>query len=164
MDLDGNRRERGERICAEFDHRYVSVEELVEKSELEEKQVDELPTDVLLSLLTKEMAALGPGTPFLVDGFPRSQSDLIAWDKQIGTSLKIDFCIFFALPQLAAEAAVAEDELEDARSRYAKFQEVTMPLIQQFADASMLVAIDTSYPEEQIWKEVSVRTRMNNIE
>ena len=74
-------------------------------------------------------------------------------------SLTIDFCIFFALPQLAAEAAVAEDELEDARSRYAKFQEVTMPLIQQFADASMLVEIDTSYPEEQIWKEVSTAFR-----
>ena len=89
------------------------------KNELEEKQVDELPTDVLLSLLTKEMAALGPGTPFLVDGFPRSQSDLISWDKKFGMSLTIDFCIFFALPQLAAEAAVAPDELEDARARYA---------------------------------------------
>jgi len=160
VDLDGNRRERGERICAEFDHRYVSVEELVEKSELEEKHLDELPTDVLLALLAKEMDARGPGTPFLLDGFPRSQSDLIAWDKKFGVAWAIDFCLFFTLPQFIAEAAVAELEdaeeaLEDTRERYAKFGEVTGPLIQQFAEVSMLVDIDTSYPEEQIWKEVS---------
>jgi adenylate kinase family enzyme len=141
------------RICSEFGHNCLSVANAVEKSAL--GSADKLPTDVLINLVVKEMDALGPKLPIIVDGFPRSQADLIAWDAKYGVSVSIDFCIFFAFPESALPAVIPPDELDGAKERYKQFHESTAPLIRQFADASMLVDIDTSYPDEQIWKEVT---------
>lgn len=145
------------RICEEFGYNLLSVAELHEGTV--QGGPEGFPTEALLDLVAEKMTALGSEKPIVIDGFPRSQNDLIAWDAKYGVSVTIDFCIFFAFPLSALSSAVTPEEVEAARERYDKFQAVSAPLIRQFAEASMLVDIDTSYPDAQIWKEVSTAFR-----
>ena len=112
-----------------------------------------VPSDVTVGLLQAAMAG-APG-PFLIDGFPRSLSNLHAFDEAVG---RCAFMLFLELGEAEMESRLikrgatsgrSDDNAETIRKRFRTFNADSMPVIEELQklDAVRFVSADGSVEE-----------------
>ena len=110
-------------------------------------------SETTVALLRSAMAGLSG--PFLIDGFPRSLSNLHAFDEAVG---RCAFMLFLELGEAEMESRLikrgatsgrSDDNAETIRKRFRTFNADSMPVIEELQklDAVRFVSADGSVEE-----------------
>mmetsp|Transcript_9348 Transcript_9348/g.13853 ORF Transcript_9348/g.13853 Transcript_9348/m.13853 type:complete len:267 (-) Transcript_9348:207-1007(-) len=102
-----------------------------------------VPSEITATLLQNAMDAACKNqgtTKFLIDGFPRSQGNVTAWEEKLGQTgiAKVEFVLFLDCPEDIMTSRLLErgltsgrndDNLEVIRKRFATFRDESMPIV-----------------------------------
>lgn len=115
-----------------------------------------VPDSILMTLLRIAMARSTRATGirnFLLDGFPRSLSNLNAWTEAFGEDMELPKMLYFECPSHELERRIlgrakfsgrADDNLESMKQRFETFRAKTLPIAEHFRIRGKYVEIDTS--------------------
>jgi len=102
-----------------------------------------VPSEITATLLQNAMDAACKDqgtTKFLIDGFPRSQGNVTAWEEKLGQTgiAKVEFVLFLDCPEDIMTSRLLErgltsgrndDNLEVIRKRFVTFRDESMPIV-----------------------------------
>lgn len=126
-----------------------------------------VPSEITVSLLEigmKETYANTGATKFLIDGFPRSQGNVTAWEEILGKQHSLKFVLVLDCPEQVLESRLLErgkssgrvdDNMDVIRKRFKTFQEESYPIIQQYNQKGMVRTIVADWSVDDVYKEVS---------
>lgn len=126
-----------------------------------------VPAEITVRLLLRAMAKSGARN-VLVDGFPRNEDNLAAWEasREAAAQCDVGGCLFFDVPEgvmerrllARGEAAGAQrrsdDNIESIRKRFAVFRGETMPIVRAFEQRGKLRTVSADRPVEDVAKDV----------
>lgn len=102
-------------------------------------------------------------TKFLVDGFPRSQENMTAWETTMRKH-EIKFVLSFECPESVLEGRLLErgkssgrtdDNIDTIRKRFQTHKAESLPIIQYFEDNGTIVhKIESDKGVEQVYEKV----------
>lgn len=130
--------------------------ELIESYITEGKLV---PVEITLGLIKDAMEASGKQN-FLIDGFPRNQDQVNAWNKMFGTEVCSCFMLFFECPLAVLEQRIlkrakytqrSDDNIESVRKRFNTYKEETLPICEAFRVKKQLIEVDSSAPRQVVY-------------
>lgn len=122
-----------------------------------------VPTEITVRLLKQAMERTTRSTGkrnFLVDGFPRSLSNLQTWRQAHDPAGELPTLLYFECPFEVLEQRVlrrakfsgrADDNLEAVKLRFDTFKEETLPTVQLFRSSGKCVEIDTSQDRQSVY-------------
>lgn len=122
------------------------------------------PDAILMGLLRSTMERIIRGTGkrnFLLDGFPRSLSNLTAWIGAFGEEMELPKMLYFECPleelrrrilSRAPFTGRADDNLESLQSRFETFRAKTLPIVDRFKSEGKCVEVDTSQDRPTIYE------------
>ncbi|XP_019154875.1 PREDICTED: UMP-CMP kinase 3 [Ipomoea nil] len=157
------------RIVDTYGFTHISAGELLRKemgsnseySDMIEKIMKEgtiAPSEVTVKLLRKAIES-GENDRFLIDGFPRSEENRIAYEKIIRA--EPNFVLFFDCPEevmiervLNRNEGRLDDNEETVRARLKTFRAVSFPVIEYYAKKGKLYKIDGTGTEDEIFEQV----------
>eukprot|EP00457_Paulinella_chromatophora_P002377 gb/GEZN01002381.1/.p1 GENE.gb/GEZN01002381.1/~~gb/GEZN01002381.1/.p1 ORF type:complete len:613 (+),score=118.27 gb/GEZN01002381.1/:41-1840(+) len=126
-----------------------------------------VPAALTVDLLKSAMdASMMVGqTRFLVDGFPRDQGNVDAWDKVVGKNAKVLCCLYLNLSAELMEERLLErgkssgrsdDNLETIKKRIKVFYETSLPIIDIYRNLNILREVDSTNLNtvDNVWAEV----------
>lgn len=126
-----------------------SIEEAMNEGQL-------VPDSILMTLLRIAMARSTRATGkrnFLLDGFPRSLSNLNAWTEAFGEDMELPKMLYFECPfeelkkrilGRARYSGRVDDNVESMKRRFETFRAETLPIVELFKNQGKCVEIDTS--------------------
>ncbi|UUC96511.1 nucleoside monophosphate kinase [Comamonas sp. C11] len=97
---------------------------------------------------------------FLLDGFPRSLSNLEAWYEVFGKSSELPAMLYFECPFEVLEQRIlgrarhsgrADDNIESMKLRFDTFKAETLPTVELFKSKGKCVEVDTSQDRETVY-------------
>jgi len=97
---------------------------------------------------------------FLLDGFPRSLSNLEAWYEIFGCEAELPKMLYFECPYLVLEKRIlgrapysgrSDDNAESIKLRFDTFKAETLPIVELFKSKSRCVEIDTSLDRQAVY-------------
>ncbi|MFN3664033.1 nucleoside monophosphate kinase [Yoonia sp.] len=97
---------------------------------------------------------------FLIDGFPRSFSNLDAWYAVFGQNVDLPKMIYFECPLevltqrilgRAQYSGRSDDNVEAMKQRFETFKAETMPIVAHFKEQDKCIEIDTSQDRETVY-------------
>jgi len=100
---------------------------------------------------------------FLIDGFPRSLSNMDAWHDVFGKQSELPTMLYFECPFEELEKRImgrakysgrSDDNLESMKLRFDTFKAETLPTVKMFRDSNKCVEIDTSQSRETVYARV----------
>ena len=100
---------------------------------------------------------------FLLDGFPRSLSNLEEWYKVFGKEAELPKMLYFECPYDVLEQRIlgrakysgrSDDNVESMKVRFDTFKEETLPTVELFRGKNKCIEIDTSQTREEVYVEV----------
>ncbi|MBE0504344.1 MAG: nucleoside monophosphate kinase [Desulfuromonadales bacterium] len=115
-----------------------------------------VPNEIVVRLLKDAMERTTRTTGkrnFLIDGFPRSLSNLEAWYEVFGRAAELPTMLYFECPFAVLEQRIlgrarysgrADDNVEAMKLRFDTFKAETMPTVELFKSKSKCLEIDTS--------------------
>src|SRR5690606_19975237 len=115
-----------------------------------------VPNEIVVALLTQAMARVTRTTGkrnFLLDGFPRSLSNLDAWYEVFGRDAELPTMLYFECPSAvlvqrildrAKSSGRSDDNVESITLRLDTFKAETLPTVDYFKRQQKCVEIDTS--------------------
>lgn len=137
------------------------------------KQITELladgklaPDDIMVGLLKDEMEHITRTTGktnFLMDGFPRSLSNLDAWHDVFGRNTELPATLFFECPMPVLEKRIlgrapysgrSDDNVDSMKLRFETFKAETLPIVEHFRNHGRCVEIDTSQDRQTVYRIV----------
>lgn len=142
----------------------VAIDEIVAAGKL-------VPNQIIVALLKDAMERITRTTGkinFLLDGFPRSLSNLEAWHEVVGPAAELPTMLYFECPFAVLEKRIlgrarysdrSDDNLESMRLRFDTFKAETLPTIEYFKSQGKCVEIDTSQSREDVYAIVKPRHR-----
>lgn len=122
-----------------------------------------VPNDIVVRLLkdAMEMTIRTTGKRnFLIDGFPRSLSNLEAWYEVFGREAELPTMLYFECPFEVLEQRIlgrarysgrADDNVEAMKLRFDTFKEETLPTVDLFRSMGKCVELDTSQARETVY-------------
>lgn len=122
-----------------------------------------VPDKIVVGLLKEAMERTIRTTGkrnFLIDGFPRSQSNLDAWYEVFGQDRALPDMLYFECPFDVLEQRIlgrarysdrADDNVEAMRVRFETFKAETLPTVEQFKRNGKCVEFDTSQDREVVY-------------
>lgn len=122
--------------------------------------------DIMLTLLQNAMERATRTTGnrnFLLDGFPRSQSNLEAWFEIFGREAELPTMLYFECPYEVLEQRVlgrarytnrSDDNVESLKARFETFKADTLPTVEEFRRRNKVVEIDTSQDRQAVYQLV----------
>jgi len=125
-----------------------------------------LPSEITVTLLKNAMETVTRRTGkinFLIDGFPRSLSNLEGWFKILGKDLGIPKMLFFECPYHILEKRIlgrakyserSDDNVESLKLRFDTFKVETLPTVEYFRSKDRCVSIDTSQDRSSVYANV----------
>lgn len=125
-----------------------------------------VPDDIILELLRNAMEQVTRSTGkrnFLLDGFPRSQGNLDAWNAAFGSELELPKMLYFECPYEVLEKRImgrakytgrSDDNVESLKQRFDTFKAETLPTVEQFRKAGKCIEIDTSQSRQAVYQTV----------
>ncbi|PHQ32374.1 nucleoside monophosphate kinase [Rhodopirellula bahusiensis] len=137
----------------------ATIEEIIAAGNL-------VPSTIVVKLLQEAMEATTRRTGnrnFLLDGFPRSESNLEAWRDAFGGHAELPKMLFFECPYDVLEKRVLarakytgrqDDNLESLKSRFDTFKAETLPTVEYFRKLNRCVEVDTSLDRQTVYKLV----------
>ena len=115
-----------------------------------------VPDEIVVRLLKDAMERTARATGrrnFLIDGFPRSFSNLEAWYEVFGREAELPLMLYFECPFAVLEQRImgrarysgrADDNVEATKLRFDTFKGETLPTVELFKSMGKCVDIDTS--------------------
>lgn len=125
-----------------------------------------VPDCILMKLLHTTMEQITRSTGkrnFLLDGFPRSMSNLNAWIHTFGQEMELPKMLFFECPfeelkkrilGRAKYSGRVDDNVESMKLRFVTFRAETLPTVELFKSHDKCVEIDTSQPRQAVYEIV----------
>lgn len=122
-----------------------------------------VPNEIVVRLLKDAMEATTRTTGkrnFLIDGFPRSLSNLEAWYEVFGREAELPTMLYFECPFEVLEQRIlgrarysgrADDNVEAMKLRFDTFKEETLPTVELFRSKGKCVELDTSQDRETVY-------------
>ncbi len=126
-----------------------------------------VPDEIVVALLKDEMERLirrTGKTNFLIDGFPRSESNLETWEKNFDPDAELPRIFYFEclFPVLekrilarAKYTGRSDDNLKSIKLRFDTFTAETLPVIEFFKSKNRCVEIDASQARQVVYGEFS---------
>ena len=101
---------------------------------------------------------------FLIDGFPRSLSNLDAWYATFDTATELPKMLYFECPYAVLEKRIlgrakytgrSDDNVESVKLRFDTFKAETLPTVELFKTRNKCVEIDTSQNRQAVYALVA---------
>ena len=152
----------GDLLRAELEHNGPSapaIREFMDSGRL-------VSDDIMVSLLQSAMETATRTTGsrnFLLDGFPRSLSNLEAWYEIFGRETELPPMLYFVCPYDVLEQRVlgraryterSDDNIESLKTRFETFKADTLPTVEEFRRQNKVVEIDTSQDRQAVYQLV----------
>ncbi len=124
------------------------------------------PDDVVVKLLKDAMEHVTRTTGktnFLLDGFPRSLSNMEAWYELFGRDAELPKMLYFECPFDVLEQRIlarakysgrSDDNVESLKVRFKTFKSETLPTVELFENKGKCVKIDTSPSRQEVYQVV----------
>ena len=121
------------------------------------------PDDMIVALLNKAMERVTRTTGkrnFLLDGFPRSLSNLEAWRDVYGRGSTLPKMLYFECPYDVLEKRIlgrakytgrSDDNVESVKLRFDTFKAQTLPTVEFFRENGECIEIDTSLDRQAVY-------------
>lgn len=125
-----------------------------------------VPDNIIVKMLKDSMELTTRTTGnqnFLLDGFPRSLSNLEEWYKVFGKEAELPKMLYFECPYDVLEQRIlgrakysgrSDDNVESMKVRFDTFKEETLPTVELFRGKNKCIEIDTSQTREEVYVEV----------
>ena len=126
-----------------------------------------VPNEIVVALLTQAMVRVTRTTGkrnFLLDGFPRSLSNLDAWYEVFGRDADLPTMLYFECPSAvlvqrildrAKSSGRSDDNVESITLRLDTFKAETLPTVEYFKRQQKCVEIDTSQDRHTVYTLVA---------
>ncbi|MEX2375623.1 MAG: nucleoside monophosphate kinase [Dehalococcoidia bacterium] len=123
-----------------------------------------VPNEIVVRLLKGAMERTTRTTGkrnFLIDGFPRSLSNLEAWYEVFGRAMALPTMLYLECPYPVLEQRIlgrarysdrADDNVEAMKLRFDTFKAETLPTVELFKSKGKCVEIDTSQDRQAVYK------------
>ena len=123
-----------------------------------------VPSEITVQLIKNAMAELREEKgqlKFLVDGFPRSEGNVTAWNEVVGDTAHVKCVLFFECPEDILTSRLLEraktsgrndDSIDVIRKRFATYHAESLPVIEKYGDKVRKIVADKSI--EEVYKEV----------
>ena len=125
-----------------------------------------VPNEIVVTLMKNRMELVTRTTGnrnFLLDGFPRSLSNLDEWYKVFGQETALPKMLYFECPRDVLERRIlgrakysgrSDDNVESMKLRFDTFKAETLPTVELFRSKKKCVEIDTSASRETVYSYV----------
>lgn len=125
-----------------------------------------VPNEVVVTLLKKAMEKITRTTGknnFLLDGFPRSLSNLKGWFDVFGKDRELPKMLYFECPYEVLKQRIlgrakytgrTDDNIESLKLRFDTFKEETLPTVELFKSKEKCVEVDTSQDRQAVYAVV----------
>lgn len=122
-----------------------------------------VPNEIVVRLLKDAMERTTRSTGrrnFLIDGFPRSLSNLEAWYEVFGREAELPAMLYFECPFEVLEQRIlgraqysgrADDNVEAMKKRFETFKAETLPTVELFKGKGKCMEIDTSQDRKTVY-------------
>ncbi|MCL4114540.1 UNVERIFIED_CONTAM: hypothetical protein GTU68_057389 [Idotea baltica] len=122
-----------------------------------------VPNEITITLLQKKMESVTRTTGknnFLLDGFPRSLSNLEGWYEIFGKDAELPKMLFFECPYDVLEKRIlgrakytgrSDDNVECIKTRFDTFKAETLPIFELFKDKGKCIEVDTSLSRQDVY-------------
>ncbi|GGY74146.1 nucleoside monophosphate kinase [Marinobacter zhanjiangensis] len=122
-----------------------------------------VPNEIVVRLLKDAMERTTRTTGkrnFLIDGFPRSLSNLEAWYEVFGREAELPTMLYFECPFDVLEQRIlgrarysgrADDNVDAMKLRFDTFKAETLPTVELFKGKGKCVELDTSQDREAVY-------------
>jgi UMP-CMP kinase len=122
-----------------------------------------VPNEIVVRLLKDAMEKTTRTTGkrnFLLDGFPRSLSNLEAWYEVFGREEELPTMLYFECPFEVLERRImgrakysgrADDNVEAMKARFDTFKAETLPTVELFKSKDKCVELDTSQDRSTVY-------------
>lgn len=129
-----------------------------------------VPSEITVELLYNAMKdaynKTNTNKHFLIDGFPRNQGNVDAWNTMQSSKLRanIKFVLFFdcseeimtsRLLQRGKTSGRNDDEVDVIRKRFLTYRNESMPIIQMYEKNGLLKTISADKSVDDVFKDVS---------
>lgn len=126
-----------------------------------------VPNEITVKLLQEAMETITRTTGklnFLLDGFPRSLSNLEGWYKTFGRETELPKMLYFECPLPVLEQRILgrakytdrnDDNLESIQLRFETFKKETLPIVDLFRGKDKCIEIDTSNDRQSVYNAVA---------
>lgn len=123
-------------------------------------------SDYVVGLLKDAMQRITRTTGkrnFLLDGFPRSLSNMDAWEAAFGKQCELPKMIFFQCPYDVLERRILaraehtgrnDDNVDSLKLRFKTFESETLPTVERFRQQGKCIDVDTSGDRESVYATV----------
>lgn len=123
-----------------------------------------VPNEIVVRLLKDAMEKVTRTTGkrnFLIDGFPRSFSNLEAWYEVFGREEELPTMLYFECPFEVLEKRIlgrakysgrSDDNVESMKLRFDTFKAETLPTVEFFKSKSKCIELDTSQDREAVYE------------
>ncbi len=125
-----------------------------------------VPNEIVVRLLEKGIERVIRATGkrnFLIDGFPRSVSNLNAWLEAFGSDEELPKMLYFECPYPVLEKRIlrrapytgrSDDNAESLKLRFDTFKAETLPTVELFRSKGRCVKVDTSQDRQAVYAMV----------
>lgn len=125
-----------------------------------------VPNDITVALLKNTMETITRTTGkvnFLLDGFPRSLSNLDGWYEVFGREAELPKMLYFECPYDVLEKRIlgrakytgrSDDNVESLKQRFDTFKAETLPTVKLFKSKDKCVEIDTGQNRQAVYSLV----------
>ncbi|KAL2558523.1 putative UMP-CMP kinase 2 [Forsythia ovata] len=117
-----------------------------------------VPSEVTVKLILKAIES-SENDRFLIDGFPRSEENRMAYERVVGT--EPDFVLFFDCPEeemvkrvLNRNQGRIDDNIDTVKERLRVFTALNLPVIKYYSEKGKLYKIDATGTEDEIFERV----------
>lgn len=122
-----------------------------------------VPNEIIVTLLKNAMETVTRTTGknnFLLDGFPRSLSNLEGWYEVFGREAELPKMLYFECPYDVLEKRIlgrakytgrSDDNLESIKLRFDTFKAETLPIVDLFKSKNKCFEIDTSQDRPAVY-------------
>lgn len=122
-----------------------------------------VPNEIIVTLLRTAMETATRTTGknnFLLDGFPRSLSNLEAWYDVFGREAELPKMLYFECPYEVLEKRIlgrarytgrSDDNVESVKLRFDTFKAETLPTVELFKSRNKCVEVDTSQDRQAVY-------------
>lgn len=125
-----------------------------------------VPNEIMVTLLKNTMERITRTTGkknFLLDGFPRSLSNLEQWNQVFEQKSELPKMIYFECPYEVLEQRIlgrakysgrSDDNIDSIKLRFDTFKAETLPTVELFKSKNRCVEIDTSQDRQAVYGQV----------
>ncbi len=125
-----------------------------------------VPNEIVVTLLKDAMEAITRNTGkvnFLLDGFPRSPSNLEAWQEIFGADTELPKMLYFECPYPILEKRIlgrakwtgrSDDNIESIKLRFNTFKAETLPIVELFKSKGKCIEVDTGQDRQAVYASV----------